>query len=78
MEVSMSTTKKILYSLAAALVAVLVSLYTAGGQPAEYRVFLATNQPAEKIFPYLIEPAKIRLWIDGLVETKVLTDGPVR
>ena len=74
----MSTLKKILYSLAAALAAVLVSLYTAGGQPAEYRVFLPTNQPAEKIFPYLTDPAKIRLWIDGFVESKPLTDGPVR
>ncbi len=75
---TMSTNKKILYSLSMALAAVLISLYTAGGQPAEYRVFLPTTQPAEKVFPYLTDPAKVRMWIGGLVESKPLTDGPVR
>ena len=75
---NMSTTKKILYSLAAGLAAVLVTLYSIGGQPAEYRAFLATQQPAEKIFPYLIEPGKVKQWIGGLVESKPLTDGPPR
>ena len=74
----MSTLKKILYSLAAGLTAVLISLYTAGGQPAEYRAFLQTTQPGEKIFPYLTDPAKVRLWIGALVESKPLTDGPIR
>jgi uncharacterized protein YndB with AHSA1/START domain len=70
--------KKILYSLGAGLAAVLVTLYSIGGQPAEYRAFLATRQPPEKVFPYLIEPDKVKLWIGGLVESKVLTDGPPR
>ena len=74
----MSTAKKILYSLAAGLAAVLVTLYAIGGQPAEYRAFLTTQQPAEKIFMYLVEPAKLKQWIGGLVESKVLTDGPPR
>ena len=60
------------------MAAVLVTLYSIGGQPAEYRAFLATQQPAEKIFPYLLEPTKIKQWIGGLVESKVLTDGPPR
>ena len=74
----MTKAKKILYSLAAGLAAVLVTLYAIGGQPAEYRAFLTTQQPAEKVFPYLVEPGKVKQWIGGLVESKPLTGGPPR
>ena len=74
----MSTLKKVLYSLAAGLAATLITLYSIGGRPAEYRAFLATQQPAEKVYPYLIEPGKVKQWIGGLVESKVLTEGPPR
>ena len=44
----MSNIKKFLYSIAAGLATLLVALFALGGQPAEYRAFLATQQPPDK------------------------------
>lgn len=74
----MSRAKKLIYSLAAGLAAALFTLYSAGGQPGEYKVSLATNLPPEKVQPYLTEPELIKKWMPMIVSSTPLTPGGVR
>ena len=74
----MSRVKKLLYSIAAGLAAALFALYTAGGQPGEYKASLSTALPPEKVLPYLTEPDLIKQWMPAIVSSTPLTTGGVR
>ncbi len=36
------------------------------------------NRPAAQVFPWLIEPDKLKQWVTGLAEMKQLTPGPIQ
>lgn len=59
--------------IAVALLAPLV-VWVKGGAPRFYAAEVEVRAPADRVFPYLTEPVKMKQWVAGLVESR--SEGP--
>jgi uncharacterized protein YndB with AHSA1/START domain len=44
----------------------------------DYRVSIEIKARPERVFPFLVEPDRLRAWFPGFVESRPLTDGGPR
>ena len=44
----------------------------------QHRVTVDLDCPVEQVFAFVIDPKNLRSWQSGLVESQVLTEGPLR
>jgi uncharacterized protein YndB with AHSA1/START domain len=57
-----------------------VMLIVSGGAKGEghHDASIVINKPPAEVFPWLTEPEKLTKWMEGLVESKPLTEGGLR
>jgi carbon monoxide dehydrogenase subunit G len=70
--------KKWIITAALALTGTLILLWILGGRMAEYRAQAGIAATPAQIYPYLVEPDRLKQWLGGLVESTPLTEGGTR
>jgi carbon monoxide dehydrogenase subunit G len=75
----MDWAKRIVLTFVAIVLLVAIILLLIGQRPGAARNYavIEINRPASQVFPWLIEPGKMKQWISGLTEATQLTPGPV-
>ena len=53
-------------------------LWFLGGKKQEYYTAISINALPQQVFPYLVEPLQVKKWKAGLVDTELLSEGPVQ
>jgi len=76
----MGWAKGIVLAFAAAVLLLAVALWAAGMRAGAGRneIILEINKPPAAVFPWLVEPAKLKQWIAGMTEMTQLTPGAIR
>jgi uncharacterized protein YndB with AHSA1/START domain len=71
--------KRVVLYFAALVLLLAGALWIASLRPAAGRnkVVVDIDRPPTQVFPWLIEPEKLKQWIAGFKETRQLTPGPV-
>lgn len=69
-----SVTKAVLLGVLVVFVSIVAGLWLSGGRAEIYSTSVSIDAPPDAVFPYLVEPAKLRQWIRGLVETRPIGD----
>jgi hypothetical protein len=67
----MSPLSRILLFMSIAVVVVVAGLWISGGKKEEYSAKIEISAKPSQIFPYFIEPEKIKGWMSGLEEIDV-------
>ena len=52
-------------------------LWFLGGKKQEYSTVVSINASPDQVYPYLIEPERVKKWRSELVEIRPLNEGPV-
>jgi uncharacterized protein YndB with AHSA1/START domain len=73
--------KRLIYALLTIIVVVVLAsgiLWFLGGQEFPVDAEITVKAPPEKVFAYLTEPEKLKLWITGFADSKPLDNGGLR
>ena len=75
----MGWAKRIVLAFMAIVLLLAVALWVAGMRSGAGRneIVLEINKPPSAVFPWLVEPEKLKQWITGMTEMTQLTTGPV-
>lgn len=75
---AMKPARLVLLASLGVLVCGSAALWYLGGSPIQFRAEVQIGRPPDHVFPFLIDPRKLVLWIGGLVDSKPLTEGGPR
>ncbi len=70
--------KPVMLGIAILLLAVTVLLWLLGGRTFHHRAEVLVAAPPEQVFVHLTDPALLKQWIGGLVESVPMGDGTMR
>ncbi|MCH2181446.1 MAG: SRPBCC family protein [Mariniblastus sp.] len=73
----MSGIVKFLLFLAIAVVIAVGCLWFLGGKKQEYSTVVSINASPDQVYPYLIEPDRLKKWKSELLDIQPLSEGPV-
>jgi len=75
----MGWAKRVVLAFLAILLLLAAGLWAAGlrSGAAKNEIVLEINKPPADVFPWLLEPEKLKQWITGMTEMTQLTPGPM-
>lgn len=78
LQILMSGFVKFILFMVIAVGIALGCLWFLGGKKQEYSTAISINALPEQVFPYLVEPLRVKKWNSRVDDIQPLTDGPVQ
>ena len=74
----MSRVRSVAGALAGMMALAMAVLWWMGGTVAEYQSEVMIGAAPERVYPFLTQPGKLKLWIGGLVDSQPIGDAVLR